>query len=112
MLEINSGLQIKRSPYYLKSLDRGNFTLDQEGMLGRKNTQRQEVHLGFILSQVITMSFSHWLVSDFTVLMQLTSLKRISALEVKEGGKGHGSRPSNSYSSGLLCKQMFYSVGR
>lgn len=69
MLEINSGLQIKRLPHYLKSLDKGNFTLDQEDMMGRMNTQRQEEHLVSILSQVITMFFSHWLIADFTALI-------------------------------------------
>lgn len=43
-----------------------NFTLDQEGELRRVIAQRQEVHLVFILTQVVAVSFLHWLGSDLT----------------------------------------------
>lgn len=52
-----------------EGLDEGNITLDQEGMLGRKSPQSQEVHLILLLTQVVTVSFSHGLISDFIVLI-------------------------------------------
>lgn len=44
------------------------------------------MHLAFILSQVVTMFFSHWLESKLTVLIQLPSLKRIGTQEIKDKG--------------------------
>lgn len=35
--------------------DKANFTLDLEGVTGRANTLRQEVHLIFILKKVVTV---------------------------------------------------------
>lgn len=52
-----------------EGLDERNFTLDQEGMLGRESSQSQEVHLIFLLTQVVTVSFPHGLMSDFIVLI-------------------------------------------
>lgn len=47
MLEITSGLQTKRSPFYLKSLDKENFTLDQEGMLWKNEHTETGSTFGF-----------------------------------------------------------------
>ena len=53
------GVAKKETVTQLKCLDKANFTLDQEGVLGRANTLRQEGHLGFILRKVVTVSFPH-----------------------------------------------------
>lgn len=67
----------------LTCLDEANCTLDQDGVLGGVSTQTGNA-FGFILAPVVTMSFPHWLISDLTVVIQLASLKRIDAQEVKE----------------------------
>lgn len=79
-----------------------NVTHDRECVLRGANTLRQKVCLVFILSQVVTMSFPHWLESKLTVLIQLPSLRGIGTQEIKDKGvtvsekKGHCSRQSNS----------------
>jgi hypothetical protein len=55
MLEISSVMQIKRPLCQLKCLNKAKFSLDQESVLRRANTQGQEVHLAFILSQVVAV---------------------------------------------------------
>ena len=86
---------------------RANFTLDQEGVL-----RKWEIHLAFILTQVVTVSFPHWLGSDLRVLIQLVSLKRIGTQEMKEGGRGHRSRLSNSWNTAVvLCVNKVFTNG-
>lgn len=76
-------------------MDKANFTLGREGVAGKANILRQEVHLGFILRKVVTVSLPPWrLTSQF---IHLASLKRIDALEMKtKGEKVHASRRTGS----------------
>ena len=46
------------------------YCLDQEGLLGKtEHTHTEELHLSFILSQVVAVSFHHWLGYHPTVLI-------------------------------------------
>lgn len=56
----------KRPPFQPKCLGKRDFTLDHEGL---ESTHGLEVHLVFILTWVVTVSFPQWLGSNLTVLI-------------------------------------------
>lgn len=77
MLDRSSGC-LKKETTRTECLDKANFTLDQEALLGRSSTQRQEVHLVLILTQEVTMLIPIRLGFDLTVLFDWLVLKELA----------------------------------
>ena len=65
---VRNNFQGKKPPFQLKCLEKANFTHQQECVLRRVKITRQEVHLVSILTQVVALSFPHWLRSNLTIL--------------------------------------------
>lgn len=87
ILEISSGLQRKRPALQPEYLDRSNSTHDQKGVLQRMTSQRKEVHLVFILIQVLTVPFPHWLGSNFTILLNWLVWEEMAHRKWRRKGK-------------------------
>lgn len=89
LLKINSGSQRVKQQFQMKCLDKANFAPDQEGVPGTSrhtkagSTWRQEAHR-FLLTQLVADPFPTGWGGQSHNLIQLPSLKRIGAQEMKE----------------------------
>lgn len=90
-------LQRKRPSFQLSCPDETSITLDQVDELGK--TTR--------VDRLVAVSVPYWQGSDCTISVQLASLERTGAQEMKEEGEGL-SAPGNQIprtQQGPLCEQ-------